>query len=114
MLVLGSGLWYLRYSNSSGGVPAWESRMEHIFHTLATKPKPADEVVILPVEDVVPSKLTTERALTMHPSDIDAMNSDLYHRINPPPDFKYSFVSPLRPIMSLPLVFNQIDRKSVV
>ena len=109
MLVLGSGLWYLRYSNLSGGVPSWESRINHIFRSLATNPKPADQVVILPVEHIVPSKLTIERALTMHPSDIDAMNSDLYHRINPPDDFKYPFTSPLRPVaVSLPLVFNKM------
>lgn len=115
MLVLGSGLWYLRYSNSSGGVRSWESRIEHIFYSLATNPKPADEVVILPVEHIVSSKLTTERALTMHPSDIDAMNSDLYHRINPPSDhFKSSFSNPPRPIaVSLPLVFNQMVDESL-
>ena len=115
MLVLGSGLWYLRYSNSSGGVPAWENRIEHIFYSLATNPKPADEVVILPVEQIIPSKLTTERASTIFPSDIDAMNSDLYHRINPPSgDFKYSFTSLLRPVKaSLPLVFNQMLDESL-
>ena len=112
MLVLGSGLWYLRYSNSSGGVPAWESRIEHIFHSLATNPKPADEVVILPVEHIISSKLTPERAKTMHPSDIDAMNSDLYHRINPPSDdFKYSFAHSVT--ASLPLVFNQMTDESL-
>ena len=115
MLVLGSGLWYLRYSNSSGGVPAWESRIKHIFHLLAATPKPADEVVILPVEHIIPSKLNAERAFTMRLSDIDAMNSDLYHRINPPSDdFKYSFASPLRPVVaSLPLVFNQMVDESL-
>ena len=112
ILVLGSGLWYLRYSNSSGGVPAWESRIEHIFHSLATNPKPADEVVILPVGHIISSKLSPERAKTMHPSDIDAMNSDLYHRINPPSDdFKYSFTRSVT--ASLPLVFNQMTDESL-
>jgi hypothetical protein len=112
MLVLGSGLWYLRYSNSSGGVPAWESRIEHLFHSLATNPKPADEVVILPIEHIISSKLTPERASTMRPSDIDAMNSDLYHRINPPSDdFKYSFTRSVT--ASLPLVFNQMIDESL-
>ncbi|KAF8807317.1 O-acetyltransferase [Phlegmacium glaucopus] len=115
MLVLGSGLWYLRYSDSSGGIRSWESRIDHIFHSLATNPKPADQVVILPVEHIIPSKLTKERASTMHPPDIDAMNSDLYHRINPPSEhFKYSFSSPSRPIAaSLPLVFNQMVDESL-
>ena len=111
MLVLGSGLWYLRYSNSS----AWANRIEHIFHSLVTNPKPADEVVILPVEHIVSSKLTPERALTLRPPDIDAMNSELYHRINPPSDdFKYSFTSALRSVTaSLPLVFNQMVDESL-
>ena len=112
MLVLGSGLWYLRYSNSSGGVPAWGSRLKHIFHLLATNPKPADEVVILPVENIISSNLTPERASTMHPSDIDAMNSDLYHRINPPSDdFRYSFTRSATAY--LPLVFNQMIDESL-
>ena len=111
MLVFGAGLWYLRYSNTSGGVPAWESRIEHIFHSLATNPKPADEVVILPVQHIISSKLTLERVSTIHPSDIDAMNSDLYHRINPPSD---TFTSILRSVTaSLPLVFNQMLDESL-
>jgi hypothetical protein len=115
MLVLGSGLWYLRYSNSSGGVPAWESRIEHIFHSLTTNPKPADDVVILPIEHIVSSKLTPERASTIQLSDIDAMNSELYHRINPPSDdFEYSFTSHRRSVTaSLPLVFNQMIDESL-
>jgi hypothetical protein len=111
MLVLGSGLWYLRHF-SSRGVPAWESRIKHIFHSLTINPKPADEVVILPVEHIISSKFTPERASTMHPSDIDAMNSDLYHRINPPSDdVKYSFTHSVAP--SLPLVFNQMVDESL-
>ena len=115
MLVLGSGLWYLRYSNSSGGVPAWQSRIEHIFQSLATNPKPADDVVILPIEHIISSKLTPERASTMQLSDIDAMNSELYHRINPPSnDFEYSFTTLRRSVTaSLPLVFNQMVDESL-
>ncbi|KAF8168192.1 O-acetyltransferase [Crassisporium funariophilum] len=115
MLVLGSGLWYLRYANSSGGISSWESKMDEIFDKLASNPKPADEVVILPVEQVVGSKLSTERASSMHASDIDAMNSDLYHRINPPSkDFKHAFSSlSSPPSISLPLVFNQMLHESL-
>ncbi|KAF8632622.1 hypothetical protein AX15_001823 [Amanita polypyramis BW_CC] len=85
LLVVGSGLWYLRYSNTSGGLSAWEANMERILHSIAErKTKIADSVVLLPVEQVVASKLSHERASTMRSSDIDAMNSDLLHRINPP------------------------------
>ena len=106
MLVLGSGLWYLRYANASGGIPAWESRMDNIFNILIDKPKPADEIIILPVERIVASKLSQARASTMHPSDIEAMNSDLFHRINPPADRVRSSKSLVE--VSLPLVFNKM------
>ncbi|KAF9481030.1 Cas1p-domain-containing protein [Pholiota conissans] len=117
LLVLGSGLWYLRYAVSSGGVPAWESKMEHVFKLLSKENLPADEVVILPIGQVVPSKLTKARAQTMRPAEIDAMNSDLYHRIYPPSDFSTAIFEtsnsstkqphPLRGV-SLPLVFNDM------
>ncbi|KAG1749914.1 10 TM acyl transferase domain found in Cas1p-domain-containing protein [Suillus paluster] len=111
MLVLGSGLWYLRYADTTGGLPAWEAKMESLLESIyATPIKPADEVVILPVEDIVPSKLSPARAETMHSSDIDAMNSDLYHRINPPSSDLYSIFSssPVALPVSLPLVFNKM------
>lgn len=84
LLVLGSGLWYLRYGNESGGVSAWQVNTAHHVSTIMRQPVwPADLTVMLPVERVIPSKLTPERATTMHPSNIDAMNSDLYHRVYP-------------------------------
>jgi len=117
MLVLGSGLWYLRYSNTSGGMSAWESNMESIFDTLVNLPKPADEVVILPVEHVVTPKLSAERASTMHPSDIEAMNSDLFHRINPPVANHGLFGDSPPPAstipVSLPLAFNKMLHESL-
>ncbi|KAG6851199.1 hypothetical protein H0H93_015209 [Arthromyces matolae] len=83
LLVLGSGLWYLRYANSSGGLPSWEVQMEQILTEISKSPVwPADQTVVLPVEQVVPSKLTEDRALSMRLSDIDAMNADLQHRIS--------------------------------
>ncbi|PPQ62754.1 hypothetical protein CVT24_000448 [Panaeolus cyanescens] len=107
-LVLGSGLWYLRYSNSSGGMIAWERNVQRIFDTLTTHSYPADSVIFLPVEQVIPSKLSPERAQTMHPSDIEAMNSDLYHRINPLDPSQKPFQN-----IHLPLVFNQMIHESL-
>jgi N-acetylneuraminate 9-O-acetyltransferase len=107
LLVLGSGLWYLRYD----GLSSWEANMEHILNSLArNRAKPADEVVILPVEQVVASKLTHERAMSIRPSDIDAMNSDLFHRINPPlKDILSIFSRPTPPVpVALPRVFNEM------
>ncbi|TFK41248.1 O-acetyltransferase [Crucibulum laeve] len=112
LLIVGSGLWYLRYSNASGGIPAWEANMERVLNILTQSPtRIADSVVILPVEQVVASKLSPERADSMHPWDVDAMNSDLFHRIHPPTNDRsgISLVrkSPTTPVV-LPLAFNQM------
>lgn len=111
MLVLGSGLWYLRYADTTGGLPVWEANMEGLLESISAAPiKLADDVVFLPVEDIVSSKLSPQRAETMRSSDIDAMNSDLYHRINPPSSDLYSMFSgsPSSLPVSLPLVFNKM------
>ena len=111
LLVLGSGLWYLRYADTSGGLSAWEAVIEtHIEAMNGARYKPADEVVFLPVEEIIPSKLSPERLNTMHSSDIDAMNSDLYHRIKPSTNSSWSQLwgSPSSERISLPLVFNKM------
>jgi N-acetylneuraminate 9-O-acetyltransferase len=83
LLVLGSGLWNLRYAAQSGGILAWEANMENIINNLTTAAfGAADQTIVLPVEQVISSKLSRDRAATMHLADIDAMNSDLYHRIS--------------------------------
>ncbi|KAL6310128.1 O-acetyltransferase [Sparassis latifolia] len=115
LLVLGSGLWYLRYPDS-GGLPAWESMVKSTLAALSrARTLPADKVVVLPIEDVVSAKLSRERTASMHASDIDAMNSDLHHRIRPPalsdpfrffPDPKAPSAAP--PPVALPLVFNHM------
>lgn len=111
LLLIGSGLWYIRYSNSSGGLPAWEANMGRILRSISgSKAKIADSIVVLPVEQVVPSKLSRERASTMRSSDIDAMNSDLLHRINPSSSGvmrRPKMSKPAVPV-ALPFVFNQM------
>ncbi|KAF8846304.1 Cas1p-domain-containing protein [Paxillus ammoniavirescens] len=109
LLVLGAGLWYLRYANTSGGLPVWEANVEACIEAIAgARIKPADKVVFLPIEEVVSSKLSPERLDTIHSSDIDAMNSDLYHRIKPSPttSLLHIFDSTSSGPVSLPLVFN--------
>ncbi|KAF9229203.1 Cas1p-domain-containing protein [Gyrodon lividus] len=111
LLVLGSGLWYLRYADTSGGLSAWEANVEaHIEAIARARSKPADNVVFLPVEEIVLSKLSPERLDTMHSSDIDAMNSDLYHRIKPSPTTSFSHILDFTSSgsVSLPLVFNKM------
>lgn len=108
LLVLGAGLWYLRFKDS-GGLPAWEARVEAIIETIKNANPPlADQIIFLPVEEPVISKLSPERANTIFVTDVDAMNSDLFHRIYPPHD---SFsTAPLHSpsSISLPLVLNDM------
>ncbi|KAJ7038284.1 10 TM acyl transferase domain found in Cas1p-domain-containing protein [Mycena alexandri] len=110
LLIIGAGLWYLRYADGSGGLAAYESRIESILDALVEGNSVADEVVILPVEDIISSKLSAERARSIHHSDVDAMNSDLLHRIKPLTGKYLSlFQRPSTPLpVSLPLVFNQM------
>ena len=110
LLVLGSGLWYLRYPES-GGLTTWEANIEATLNAISrTQSKPADEIVFLPVEEVVPAKLSPDRATSMRSSDIDAMNSDLYHRIHPPNSGPSSFITQHTTSLpvSLPVVFNKM------
>ncbi|KIY50551.1 Cas1p-domain-containing protein [Fistulina hepatica ATCC 64428] len=109
LLVVGGGLWYLRYPES-GGLSAWEGNIQHLVTSLAgsSLSSSARDIVVLPVEDVVPSKLSSERANVMRLSDIDAMNADLAHRIFPVAEdsvFSLSLPAAAVPI-ALPSVFN--------
>jgi hypothetical protein len=109
LLVLGTGLWYLRHEDS-GGLPAWEARVEDVIETIKNATPPlADEIVLLPVEEPVISKLSPERASTIRISDVDAMNSDLFHRIYPPEDSFFPTTPLLSPHrISLPSVLNRM------
>ena len=105
LLVLGTGLWYLRYADS-GGLPAWEARVEAVAETIkSARPPLADEIILLPIEEPVTSKLSPERADTIRASDVDAMNSDLFHRIYPSED---SFFPTTPHPVSFPLVLNRM------
>ena len=85
LLVLGTGLWHLRYQDSSGGLAAWEARIESLIDSVSQNIRQSvpSTAVFLPVQRVVPSKLSPERGATLTHSDIDAMNADLGQRINP-------------------------------
>ncbi|CED85036.1 O-acetyltransferase [Phaffia rhodozyma] len=134
LLVLGSGLWYLR-NPSSGGLAGWESRIDQVFGMISSSrahgPNSllADEIVFLPVQMPVVSKLSPSRAENLLPSDIDTMNSDLAVRLSPSSTFMFHPTSPKHPPssssssssssstvkdrgplppISLPLAFNSI------
>lgn len=49
LLVIGSGLWFLRYADSSGGISAWEGTIERVLDAVSmAMPGLADEVVLVP------------------------------------------------------------------
>lgn len=62
----------------------------------------ADEVVLMPVENAVESRLSPERAATLRHEDIEAMNDHLELRL------KSSWSSTMRPALAIPKVFNEM------
>lgn len=99
MAVVGSGLWYLRQP-SSGGVEAWKRIVDRIFAgTLKSGvgQSIADEVILLPVEEVVEERMSAERAATVHRNDIAVMN-----------DYLMLKQGDLASNLAIPRVFNKI------
>ncbi|KAH7104658.1 Cas1p-domain-containing protein [Auriculariales sp. MPI-PUGE-AT-0066] len=118
MLVLGTGLWYLRHFEPTKGLRAWSKTIESTFSAISKAGSSiASTVVFLPVQQVVVAELNPDRAASIHPSNIDAMNSDLSHLIAPPTVSLWSqdgsFIgggassSPPLPI-AFPLAFNDM------
>jgi hypothetical protein len=114
LAVFGSGLWYLRHRDS-GGIAAWEAMIDQTYSIISQNAENiADQIVWLPVGNPVPYKLSAERSATIHPSDVEAMNADLVHRVTPPPpsfSFSSEYVVPSKPSkrkipISLPVAFN--------
>jgi hypothetical protein len=111
MIVLGSGLWYLRYSE--GGIASWEANTESLLSIASNSTVVlADEVIFLPVPHIVESLLRPDRAETMRISDVEAMNLDLFHRVYPLASDSSSpnFVSSLP--VGLPLALNEMTDPS--
>ncbi|GJJ09437.1 hypothetical protein Clacol_003659 [Clathrus columnatus] len=109
MVVLGTGLWFLRYP-ASGGLPQWEQVMKSTMTSIfKSQPEMADMLVFLPVEKVVPEKLLPERRMSMTNPDIEAMNADMESRIH---SFLDSQVSGYReepyPTVAFSAVFNKM------
>ncbi|KAF8898828.1 10 TM acyl transferase domain found in Cas1p-domain-containing protein [Infundibulicybe gibba] len=105
LLILGSGLWYLRYSTTSNGVSGWLGNTEGILNALGKNNfTAADQIVLLPIQQVVSSKLSRDRATTIWPSDIDEMNLALHHRLRLAGNSSMNLSSAL----ISPLVFNDM------
>lgn len=119
LLVLGSGLWYLRHP-SSGGIAAWTRTVNTVFDAVAAsqpliasrplhKPPPfltagdspkgglAEAIVYLPVVQPVEDLLSPDRRTISH-ADVEAMNADLAARL----------LQPSAPPLKVPSVFNEL------
>lgn len=78
LAVIGSGIWYLRHEETSGGIAEWKKRMQNLFSAVTGNGEViADEVILLPVEEAVQSRLSPERSATIKEHDIFGMNAFL-------------------------------------
>ncbi|GAA6042735.1 hypothetical protein JCM8097_005556 [Rhodosporidiobolus ruineniae] len=103
LAVIGSGIWYLRHPDS-GGVNTWDRRIDSVFS--ATKPDYppiADEVILLPVENAIESRLSPERAATVHHEDIQTMNDLLDEKLRQMPTHRSK-----TPSLAIPRAFNKL------
>ncbi|KAJ2720962.1 hypothetical protein GGI07_004275 [Coemansia sp. Benny D115] len=76
VLVVGSGAWFLRNSDDSGGLHAWRGMVDMLATQVRAllKDGGAEHVYISPVTPVVPELLTPERQRTLDPDTIANMN----------------------------------------
>ncbi|RGB39492.1 10 TM acyl transferase domain found in Cas1p-domain-containing protein [Rhizophagus diaphanus] len=99
ILVMGSGLWYLRH-RGSGGINGWKKNIDKIFDVIASSPKAyfsiADAIFFAPVEYLVHEKLSPTRAITMSDEDIYKMNEYLKVKQKE------------KDLLDVPFVFNKI------
>lgn len=103
MAVVGSGIWYLRHPDS-GGFVTWSHRMDALFSAVSPSGTVvADEVILMPVENAIESRLSPERAATVHLDDIKKMNEALDLRLH-----DQASSSSLRPTLAIPRVFNKL------
>ncbi|KAJ9098943.1 hypothetical protein QFC19_006167 [Naganishia cerealis] len=125
LLVMGTGLWYLRHP-SSGGISAWTKAIDGTFENLIdsqpissfAQPPPyvhasgvkestmpsrgiAQAVMFVPVPTTNDAMLNPDRASTVNHVDVQAMNSDLVARLS-------HLASPQRPPVVVPSVFNEL------
>ncbi|GAA5991803.1 hypothetical protein JCM11641_001762 [Rhodosporidiobolus odoratus] len=107
LAVIGLGIWYLRHPDS-GGINTWDRRIDGVFSAASSgRPQIADEIILLPVENAIESRLSPERAATIHDDDIAAMNTVLDAKLR-------EFSSPLMsvnaqaPALAIPRAFNKL------
>lgn len=79
IFLVGSGLWYLRYAEMSGGLEAWRTKMWSLARRMSDPAKPSlgNSLFISPIPAVNTDKLSEERLKTLQPKDINEMNTFL-------------------------------------
>ncbi|GAA5831621.1 hypothetical protein JCM11251_000772 [Rhodosporidiobolus azoricus] len=104
MAVIGSGIWYLRHPDS-GGINTWDRRMDALFSSVQPSYPPiADEVILLPVENAIESRLSPERAAMVHHDDIQKMNDLLDAKLRELP----AAGGAMAPALAIPRSFNKL------
>ncbi|GAA6061542.1 hypothetical protein JCM10212_002749 [Sporobolomyces blumeae] len=113
LAVIGSGIWYLRHAES-GGISAWNRKMDEVFKAAnPSLPPVADELILLPVENAIESRLSPERAATVRLDDIRTMNAGLDERIRKAAHEAKGTTtrndkSRSRPVLAVPRSFNKL------
>ncbi|KAG0000026.1 hypothetical protein BGZ65_004702 [Modicella reniformis] len=79
IFLVGTGLWFLRYSEWSGGIEQWKQLMKKLIRQMdSPRLEPlAQNLFISPIPAVNTEKLSMERLRTLLPKDIKDMNNFL-------------------------------------
>lgn len=98
LLVVGSGMWYLRYLEDSY-LEDWQVAIDRVFDAVQRSGRVADAVVISPVEVPQFDLLSPERVRTMSIDKVQAMNAYLKYREQD--------IQPLTPL-AIPFAWNSM------
>ncbi|KAF9914785.1 hypothetical protein BX616_007562 [Lobosporangium transversale] len=79
IFLVGTGLWFLRYAEWSGGIDQWQHIMERLILQMGSpRLEPlAQHLFISPIPSVNTEKLSEERLRTLLPDEINKMNTFL-------------------------------------
>jgi hypothetical protein len=103
LLVIGTGLWQLRYLDRREATTSYRAAIDRIFAS-ADLSSLADEVVLLPVQHAVEELLTPERRAVLSNDDIDAFNDYLKEKEDEQPTYGYGTPT----AVSVPWTFNDM------
>ena len=82
LLVLSAGLWHLRRLGLDDGQAQWDAAMERVSTSANSRNPISDQVVLMPIERALPSRLSAERLGTLREADIDRLNHAIDQRLS--------------------------------